>query len=154
MVRMKNCSDNRRNKRKRNDEDKVKESPKSDFAALSFLKDAKNRLHVSRPREVVDARNDVPIVMMEQEIMEAINENPTVIIRGKAGRGKTTQVPQFLYEVGIGSTGCPLGSGIIGVTQPRCIAVTATAKHVAYELGLQLGKEMEFYYKKSRVIFC
>lgn len=77
------------------EQDKVKKSPKSDFAALSFLKDARNRLHVSSSREVVDARNDVPIVMMEQDIMEAINENPTVIIRGKAGYGKTTQVPQL-----------------------------------------------------------
>ncbi|KAM5581410.1 hypothetical protein ABKV19_010563 [Rosa sericea] len=142
-------------------QDKIKESPKpntswenglADFPALSFLKDSKNRRHISRPREVVDARNDIPIVMMEQEIMEAINEHSTVIIRGETGCGKTTQVPQFLYEVGIGSSGCPLGSGIIGVTQPRCIAVTATAKRVAYELGLQLGEEVGFQYRYDKKI--
>lgn len=55
-------------------------------------------------------------------------------------------------DVGIGSTGCPLGSGIIGVTQPRCIAVTATAKRVAYELGLQLGKEVGFRYRYDKMI--
>lgn len=32
--------------------------------------------------------------------MEAINENPIVIICGETGSGKTTQVPQFLYEAG------------------------------------------------------
>lgn len=53
---------------------------------------------VSRPCEVEDKRKDLPIVMMEQEIMEAINENPIVIICGETGCGKTTQVPQvFLY---------------------------------------------------------
>ncbi|CAN7008147.1 unnamed protein product [Brassica oleracea var. botrytis] len=32
--------------------------------------------------------------MMEQEIMETINYHPTVIISGKTGCGKTSQVPQ------------------------------------------------------------
>lgn len=32
--------------------------------------------------------------------MEAINEHPVVIICGETGSGKTTQVPQFLYEAG------------------------------------------------------
>lgn len=32
--------------------------------------------------------------------MEAISENPIVILCGETGSGKTTQVPQFLYEAG------------------------------------------------------
>jgi ATP-dependent RNA helicase DHX37/DHR1 len=32
--------------------------------------------------------------------MESINENEIVIISGETGSGKTTQVPQFLYEAG------------------------------------------------------
>lgn len=47
-----------------------------------------------RPKEVESKRMDLPIVMMEQEIMEAINENISVIICGETGCGKTTQVPQ------------------------------------------------------------
>lgn len=60
------------------------------------LKPANDRtvVHVSRPHEVESKRGDLPIVMMEQEIMEAINENSTVIICGETGCGKTTQVPQ------------------------------------------------------------
>lgn len=49
---------------------------------------------VSRPKEVERNRMDLPIVMMEQEIMEAIYENISVIICGETGCGKTTQVPQ------------------------------------------------------------
>lgn len=52
---------------------------------------------VLRPHEIEDKRKDLPIVMMEQEIMEAINENPIVIICGETGCGKTTQVPQVLW---------------------------------------------------------
>ncbi|KAI7989853.1 ATP-dependent RNA helicase DEAH13 [Camellia lanceoleosa] len=51
-------------------------------------------VHVSRPKEIENKRKDLPIVMMEQEIIEAINENITVIICGETGCGKTTQVLQ------------------------------------------------------------
>jgi ATP-dependent RNA helicase DHX37/DHR1 len=34
--------------------------------------------------------------------MEAIKENPVVIICGETGSGKTTQIPQFLFEAGYG----------------------------------------------------
>ncbi|KAF6155434.1 hypothetical protein GIB67_019960 [Kingdonia uniflora] len=61
--------------------------------------------------------NDLPIVMMEQEVMEAINENSAVIICGETGCGKTTQVPQFLYEAGYGSSKSSTKNGLIGVTQ-------------------------------------
>lgn len=51
-------------------------------------------VHVYRPPEVEEKRKDLPIVMMEQEIMEAINDHSNVIICGETGCGKTTQVPQ------------------------------------------------------------
>lgn len=54
-------------------------------------------VHVSRSKEVESNRRNLPIVMMEQEIMEAINENNSVIICGETGCGKTTQVPQVSY---------------------------------------------------------
>ena len=34
----------------------------------------------------------------ESEILEAISQNPVVIIRGATGCGKTTQVPQFILD--------------------------------------------------------
>ncbi|XP_022757934.1 ATP-dependent RNA helicase DEAH13 isoform X2 [Durio zibethinus] len=109
-------------------------------------------VHVSRPVEIENKRKDLPIVMMEQEIMEAINENSTVIICGETGCGKTTQVPQFLYEAGFGSNRSTLRSGVIGVTQPRRVAVLATAKRVAFELGLNLGKEVGFQVRHDKKI--
>ncbi|PQM34858.1 ATP-dependent RNA helicase DEAH13 [Prunus yedoensis var. nudiflora] len=141
-------------------EDKVKESPKvnssSRASELSEFPAARPPIaptivHVSRPDEVEEARKDLPIVMMEQEIMEAINENSTVIIRGETGCGKTTQVPQFLFEAGYGSSHSNAArSGIIGVTQPRRVAVYATAERVAYELGLNLGKEVGFQVRHDK----
>lgn len=62
---------------------------------------------IKRPTDVEEARILLPIVTEEQPIMEAILLNPVVIICGETGSGKTTQVPQFLYEAGFGT----LGSG-------------------------------------------
>lgn len=60
---------------------------------------------VKRPADVEEARILLPIVGEEQPIMEAILLNPVVVICGETGSGKTTQVPQFLYEAGFGSPG-------------------------------------------------
>jgi len=58
---------------------------------------------VTRHPEVDDARLLLPIVTEEQPIMEAILLNPVVVVCGETGSGKTTQVPQFLFEAGFGS---------------------------------------------------
>ncbi|KAK1428153.1 hypothetical protein QVD17_16981 [Tagetes erecta] len=139
----------------------VIEDPKPSLATSSCSKIMKKSVvaslkptvvRVSRPKEVETKRMDLPIVMMEQEIMEAIYENISVIICGETGCGKTTQVPQFLYEAGFGSKSCSDRSGIIGVTQPRRVAVLATARRVAFELGLGLGKEVGFQVRHDKRI--
>ena len=66
---------------------------------------ARKVVSVTRPVEVEEARLLLPIVSEEQPIMEAILLNSVVIICGETGSGKTTQVPQFLYEAGFGSPG-------------------------------------------------
>ncbi|KAK2965212.1 hypothetical protein RJ640_019967, partial [Escallonia rubra] len=141
-------------------QDTVDESAKVNNSSMSNLANfpphkvhtAPTVVHVSRPKELENKRRDLPIVMMEQEIMEAISENISVIICGETGCGKTTQVPQFLYEAGFGSKQCSVKSGIIGVTQPRRVAVLATAKRVAFELGLRLGKEVGFQVRHDKRI--
>ena len=57
---------------------------------------------IQRPPEIADARLLLPIISEEQQIVETILLNPVTIIYGETGSGKTTQVPQFLYEAGFG----------------------------------------------------
>lgn len=75
-------------------------------AGPSSAKAAYSRVvQISRPADVEEARLLLPIVTEEQPIMEAIMLNPVVVICGETGSGKTTQVPQFLYEAGFGTPG-------------------------------------------------
>ena len=58
------------------------------------------------------------------------------MIVGETGSGKTTQIPQYLYEAGF----CE-GGKKIGCTQPRRVAAMSVAKRVADEVGTKLGNE-------------
>ncbi|KAL6807031.1 P-loop containing nucleoside triphosphate hydrolase protein [Trichoderma sp. SZMC 28013] len=89
---------------------------------------------VVRTPEIEEARMKLPVVSEEQRLMEAIHNHDIVVICGSTGSGKTTQVPQFLYEAGYGSPDSPT-PGLIGVTQPRRVAAVSMSKRVADELG-------------------
>ena len=94
---------------------------------------------VDRPPELQEMRLKLPITAEEQKIMEAIYNNPVVVIWGATGSGKTTQVPQFLYEAGFGNSQSPT-PGMIGVTQPRRVAAVSMASRVGIELGGAVNK--------------
>ncbi|KAJ5570223.1 ATP-dependent RNA helicase DHR1 [Penicillium hispanicum] len=89
---------------------------------------------VERSEEIQTARLGLPVVGEEQKIMEAIHNNSVVVIWGATGSGKTTQLPQFLFEAGFGNPDSP-NPGLIGVTQPRRVAAVSMANRVSQELG-------------------
>lgn len=92
-------------------------------------------VEVTRPAEIQEIRMKLPVFGEEHRIMEAVHHNDVVIICGETGSGKTTQVPQFLYEAGFGNADSPDYPGMIGVTQPRRVAAVSMANRVSSELG-------------------
>ncbi|KAM4056301.1 helicase associated (HA2) domain-containing protein [Hirsutella rhossiliensis] len=93
---------------------------------------------VTRSTDIQVARLKLPVVSEEQRLMEAIHNNDIVVICGSTGSGKTTQVPQFLFEAGYGSPDSPT-PGMIGITQPRRVAAVSMSRRVAEELGDHSG---------------
>lgn len=91
-------------------------------------------VQVNRDPEIQAARLQLPILGEEQSVMEAIKENDVVIICGETGSGKTTQVPQFLYEAGYAN------NGLIGVTEPRRVAAVSMSERVAKEMNMTTSK--------------
>ena len=114
----------------------------------------------------------MPILSEEQVVMETITEHDVVIICGETGSGKTTQVPQFLYEAGyaqyvvLQSTKTSqifssflvfmLSShrgGMIAVTEPRRVAAMSVSKRVATELSLSTRFDL-LYHNDCVFRFC
>ncbi|KAJ1651878.1 Salivary acidic proline-rich phosphoprotein 1/2 [Dispira simplex] len=83
-------------------------------------------------------REQLPIYQARDAIVHAIKRNPTVIIVGETGSGKTTQIPQFLLEADLAQFGA------IAVTQPRRVAATSLARRVAEEAGSRLGHRVGY----------
>eukprot|EP00775_Hariotina_reticulata_P011104 gene11104-11258_t len=97
-----------------------------------------------------ELRQKLPIIGLEQEIMESITRHDVVVLCGETGCGKTTQVPQFLLEAGFGCAEFPEKSGAICVTQPRRVAAISTAERVAAELGVKLGTLVGYQVRHDR----
>lgn len=69
-------------------------------------------------------------------VAQAMAANQVLIVQGETGSGKTTQLTQYLAEMGFST------KGIIGCTQPRRVAASSVAKRVAEEFGCSLGQEV------------
>ncbi|KIY51151.1 pre-mRNA splicing factor [Fistulina hepatica ATCC 64428] len=76
----------------------------------------------------------LPIAAHRHRLLYAIEHFPVTILVANTGCGKTTQLPQYLYEAGW----APAGK-VIACTQPRRVAATSVAARVAHEQHTTLG---------------
>lgn len=93
----------------------------------------------------------LPIYKELKNIVETVNNNKVTIIKAETGSGKSTQIPQALYEAGYK----------VVVTQPRRVAARSVAKRVADEMGVDLGSLVGYrtgFEKEcsedTRILFC
>ncbi|MFL9946508.1 ATP-dependent RNA helicase HrpA [Paraburkholderia agricolaris] len=120
----------------------AQKAPQTDEAGRNARREARP----PRPRRVVEPNPIPPITFPEalpvsgrrEEIARAIAQNQVVIVCGETGSGKTTQLPKICLELGRGLGAG--GTGLIGHTQPRRIAASATGRRIAEELGTPFGE--------------
>ncbi|KAB1216818.1 ATP-dependent RNA helicase DHX8 [Morella rubra] len=93
----------------------------------------------SRKQKIAQHRKSLPIASVEKRLVDEVRNNDTLIVVGETGSGKTTQLPQFLFNSGF----CRDGK-IIGITQPRRVAAVTVAKRVAEECGVELGQRVGY----------
>ncbi|KAL7065908.1 putative DEAH box RNA helicase DHR1 [Cryptosporidium serpentis] len=95
-----------------------------------------NRPNIVRSPEIEAIRNNLPVRMFESDILEGLEKSDIIIVTGSTGSGKSTQVPQLLYESGYCSIKeNKLKRYKIGLTQPRRIAAISLSKRIGEELG-------------------
>ena len=89
--------------------------------------------------QIQQEKQNLPIYEYKQEILKLIKDKQILIIEGETGSGKTTQIPQYLYENGF----CDNNKKIC-ITQPRRVAAMSVASRVAYEMGVKCGHEVGY----------
>ena len=87
-----------------------------------------------------EVKESLPVFPFREGLLEAIKEHQILIIEGETGSGKTTQIPQYLYEAGYTEN----GEKKIGCTQPRRVAAMSVSARVAEEMGVKLGNEVGY----------
>lgn len=90
------------------------------------------------PEQKVDDVSELPVMLHRKQLMDLVKHNQVVIVAGETGSGKTTKIPQFLYEDGYAQ------NGKIACTQPRRIAAMSVATRVAQEMGVKVGGKVGY----------
>lgn len=99
---------------------------------------------------LLKTRQELPIWQHRSEIQAVVRGqgSDVLVLVGETGSGKSTQVPQFLYQeswcrrqrVKLPGSGDEVHvGGTIAITQPRRVAATSLAHRVAQEAGTPLG---------------
>ncbi|PAV75986.1 hypothetical protein WR25_00399 isoform A [Diploscapter pachys] len=92
-----------------------------------------------RKMTIQETRRTLPVYAFREDFIKAVHEHQVLIIEGETGSGKTTQLPQYLYEAGF----CK-DMKRIGCTQPRRVAAMSVAARVSEEAGCKLGSTVGY----------
>ena len=101
---------------------------------LSRMMDTIKELKTAVSRECYRLEAALPMYGRKTAIIDTVKENQVCVVLGETGSGKSTQMTQYLYEAGFAK------KGLIVCTQPRKVAATSLAAHVAEEMGGVIGQ--------------
>lgn len=121
------------------------ESQLVDYSESAELPGEDSATHEKPTHSDIQAvRKSLPAFKQRQSFLDVVKSNQVVIVVGETGSGKTTQLPQYLYEEGYHKRAGKQKILKIGCTQPRRVAATSVARRVAEEVGCSLGDEVGY----------
>lgn len=123
--------DGTRRKKKKDSQDSDSESSDDEGSQLSAAE--------KKRKSIQEVKKSLPVYPFRKDLLDAIEAHQILIIEGETGSGKTTQIPQYLYEAGYTKD-----NKKIGCTQPRRVAAMSVASRVAEEMGKKLGNEVGY----------
>lgn len=103
--------------------------------------DFRQKEKFSKLRKLRQAQAELPVAKYKEEIQTAVAREKVVLIAGDTGCGKSTQIPQYLYQAGYGSVCC---------TQPRRIACISLSKRVSHEMLCEFSTEVGYQIRFER----
>ena len=106
----------------------------SKHQSLSCVKRTVEILRADVCKECHRLKAALPMYARKTTITDTVKENQVCVVLGETGSGKSTQMTQYLYEAGFAK------NGLIVCTQPRKVAATSLAAHVAEETGGVVGQ--------------
>jgi len=134
--------DNRKEKQKRRMRRRDRDDDSVSSRSISTEMEEKERSAVEIPmtkhEKILAGRKKLPVFPYREEFLAAVKDHQILILVGETGSGKTTQIPQFLHEIGYSKI------GKIGCTQPRRVAAMSVASRVAEEMNVKVGHEVGY----------
>lgn len=103
--------------------------------------DFRQKERFAKLRKLRKCQAELPVAKYKTEIQAAVQQEKVVLIAGDTGCGKSTQIPQYLYEAGFQSICC---------TQPRRIACISLSKRVAHEMLCEFGSTVGYQIRFER----
>jgi pre-mRNA-splicing factor ATP-dependent RNA helicase DHX16 len=93
---------------------------------------------VAEHDKILAGRKKLPVFPYREQFLAAVKDHQCLVLVGETGSGKTTQIPQYLHEIGYSKL------GRIGCTQPRRVAAMSVAARVAQEMNVRLGQDVGY----------
>ncbi|KAK8790938.1 hypothetical protein WA158_005569 [Blastocystis sp. Blastoise] len=112
----------------------------------------KQKQSFNQMKEILNEKMKLPIYEYREEILNTIRKNQITIISGDTGCGKSTQIPQYLYEDGYKHIVC---------TQPRRISTMSLCDRVRDETQFDSVHTVSYQIRfdstennNTRILYC